>query len=84
MTLHYPTDPTVQIKKPSKLDEMLDIAWKLSVGFPHVRVDLYCVSDKIYFSELTFIHGSGFEKFDPESYDSLFGSWIDISTIRIM
>ncbi|KDR94658.1 TupA-like ATPgrasp [Peptoclostridium litorale DSM 5388] len=78
MTLHYPTDPTVHIKRPSKLGEMLDIAKKLSSGFPHVRVDLYSIADKIYFGELTFIHGSGFEKFDPAEFDERFGKWMSL------
>lgn len=40
--------------KPNKLEEMIRISRVLSEGIPFVRVDLYCIKDNIYFSELTF------------------------------
>lgn len=61
------------IKKPEKLDEMIEIAEKLSTGFSHVRVDLYYISGKIYFGEMTFTNGSGFEFFRPDSADYMLG-----------
>ncbi|WP_050069922.1 ATP-grasp fold amidoligase family protein [Anaerosalibacter massiliensis] len=42
------------IKKPKRIDEMFEIARKLSNKFTYVRVDLYYYDDKIYFGELTF------------------------------
>lgn len=45
--------------KPKKLNEMLEIAANLSKDFKFVRVDLYCVRDKIYFGELTFTPAAG-------------------------
>ncbi|HKM05540.1 MAG TPA: ATP-grasp fold amidoligase family protein [Sphaerochaeta sp.] len=75
---HYPNS-TYDIPKPGKWDEMLEIARKLSVGFPQVRVDLYVDADeKILFGELTFFHFSGFEPFEPASYDQLLGSWVQL------
>lgn len=67
-----------QIEKPKKYSEMLKIAQTLSEGFPHVRVDLYNVNDSIYFGELTFYDGSGFSPFEPEEWDYIFGSWIQL------
>lgn len=61
------------IPKPENFDKMIDIARKLSVGFSHVRVDLYNVNGKIYFGEMTFTNGSGFEKINPESADRMLG-----------
>lgn len=78
LTIKYPRDPNKTIARPDKLDEMLDVARKLSAGIPHVRVDLYSIGDKIYFGELTFTHGSGYEPFYPESYNELFGSWLKL------
>lgn len=48
--------PSVEppLEKPQQLDAMLAMARKLSKAFTYVRVDLYCIEDKIYFGELTF------------------------------
>lgn len=75
---YYPNSG-YEISKPKQWNEMLEIAKKLSVGFPQVRVDLYVDSDgQILFGELTFFHFSGFEPFEPASYDELLGSWIEL------
>ena len=55
----YPL-PSTPPKQPSCLSEMTRIAMKLSASFPLVRVDLYCVEDKVYFGELTFSPENGF------------------------
>lgn len=67
-----------QIEKPEKLDEMCEMARKLSKGIPHVRVDLYCVKGQIYFGELTFFDSSGMAEFNPEEWNYTFGSWIKL------
>lgn len=65
-----------KIMKPDDLDEMLNMANKLSSEMPFIRVDLYDVCGKIYFGELTFFPSSGFEKFNPEEYDKILGEMI--------
>lgn len=77
-------DPPSEIppEKPKCLDKMLEIADQLSAGMPHVRVDLYCVNGKIYFGELTFFAGSGFERISPNKWDYELGSWIQLSQIQ--
>ena len=65
-------------EKPVCFDEMKRIAAKLSVGFPHVRVDLYEVNGKVYFGEMTFFHWSGMTPFNPEEWDYKFGEWIKL------
>ena len=57
------------IEKPEKLEEMLQLAEKLSKDIPFIRVDFYFVDGKIYFSELTFFPSSGFVAFDPPEWD---------------
>lgn len=47
-------DMTIDIPRPKKLDEMIEIANKLANSFPHVRVDLYYVNEEIIFGEMTF------------------------------
>lgn len=58
-----------ELKCPKQFEKMKEIVLKLCQGFDHVRVDLYIVNDKIYFGEMTFTNGSGFEKITPEKYD---------------
>ncbi len=67
------------ILKPEKFDEMLKICEILSKDFPQVRVDLYNVSGKIYFGELTFFHFAGLEPFKPRKWDYIFGEFWDLS-----
>lgn len=64
-----------KFNKPDNLKEMITVAKKLSEDFDYVRVDLYNLNGKIYFGELTFTHGSGFEKFSPDSIDIEWGSY---------
>ena len=65
-----------QIKKPQNFDLMIQLASKLSKGYPHIRVDFYEVNGKVYFGELTLYHWSGFVPFNPSKYDKMFGDWI--------
>lgn len=73
----YPSDK-VNIDKPVTFDEMIELAEKLSNKIPFLRVDFYEVNGKIYFGELTFYPGSGFEKFEPEEWDYNLGKWIKL------
>lgn len=74
---YYPNSDRL-IKRPEKLDDMLEIARRLSKGFPFVRVDLFQIAQRIVFGEMTFFPGSGFEPFEPEEYDELLGSWLEL------
>ncbi|MEF2093911.1 ATP-grasp fold amidoligase family protein [Bacillus sp. CFBP9009] len=74
---HY-ENSTKKLKKPLGFDEMISLSKRLSKEMPHVRVDFYDINGKIYFGELTFYHFSGFEKFEPEKYDRIFGDWLNI------
>lgn len=67
---------TERPEKPSLYDKMIEIAESLSQGFPEVRVDLYLCNNRVYFGELTFFDGGGFDGFEPDSWDEIFGSWI--------
>lgn len=55
--------------KPKNFELMVELARKLSEGFPQVRVDFYNIDGKIYFGEMTFTSGSGLEPIVPESID---------------
>lgn len=69
-------------EKPSNFDEMIEVAKKLSEGIPFVRIDLYNINNKIYFSEMTFFPGSGFSPFSPEEAETTLGSWIELPKIE--
>lgn len=66
------------IPKPNNLQEMFEVADRLSVGFKFVRVDLYNVRGEIYFGEMTFYPASGFDPNLLAETDLLFGSLINI------
>ncbi len=66
------------IEKPVCFDEMKLITEKLSVGMPHVRIDLYEVNGKVFFGEFTFSHHAGMVPFHPEKWDYVFGSWLKL------
>ena len=67
-----------EMSQPLNFQEMIEIVKKLSEGLGYVRVDLYNVRGKIYFSELTFFDGSGFDRFNPEKWDYIFGEWLKL------
>lgn len=62
------------LPRPENLDEMFRIARLLSVGIPHLRVDLYNVDGKIYFGETTFFTASGFDANRLPEADLYFGN----------
>ncbi len=65
-------------KRPHHLEEMTDIAGRLSKGHKFVRIDLYEHEDRVYFSEYTIIPNGGFMKFVPEEYDLKIGQMLDL------
>lgn len=71
------------VEKPVNFEKMCEIARLLSQGFSHVRVDLYNVNGEIYFGEMTFTNGSGFEEITPDEADMMLGQlWKLDTTIR--
>ena len=78
---HYPNSKK-SIDKPKNLDKMLQFSKKLSTNIPFVRVDFYEINDELFFGELTFYPGSGFEEFTPSKWDYKLGDMLDISGIR--
>lgn len=64
--------------KPNHLENMLAIASALSEGIPFCRIDLYDFNDHVYFGEVTFTPGGGFDKFDSYETDLQFGNQINL------
>lgn len=65
-------------QKPSRFEEMKQLAELLSANIPQVRVDFYEVNGTVYFGEMTFSHWSGMMPFEPEEWDYKFGDWIKL------
>ena len=70
------TDYNHQEVMPENLDEMISIAERLSKDLKFVRVDLYNISGKIYFGEITFYPAGGVGSFTPDEWDAKLGSWL--------
>lgn len=59
---------------PPQLAEMIAVAQRLGADTDFVRVDLYCVGDRVVFGELTSFPAGGDSPFDPEYFNHEFGS----------
>ncbi|MFA5576792.1 MAG: ATP-grasp fold amidoligase family protein [Tissierellaceae bacterium] len=80
VTQHYKSSKTIR-EKPKDIDMCFELGRKLAEAFPHARIDFYIIKGRILFSEVTFFNWSGLSKFNPEEYDELFGSYLDLTTI---
>ncbi|WP_164870779.1 ATP-grasp fold amidoligase family protein [Mesobaculum littorinae] len=68
-TDRHETDP----KLPANLSDAVEIAYDLSRGFDHIRVDLYSVRGEIWFGELTPFHVGAKCSFDDPGADAWIG-----------
>lgn len=65
--------------RPKKLNLMFSLASKLSAPFSHARIDFFILKDdSLMLGEITFFSGSGFTRFNPDSYDKYLGSLINL------
>lgn len=76
---HYPNSKE-NIPKPKNYELMIELAEKLAKGITFIRVDFYEINERVFFGELTFFPGSGFEEFTPEEYDEFLGEMLDLSS----
>lgn len=67
-------DESPSILPPVYFNEMKKISAILAKDFPLVRIDFYETSEGIYIGEITLHHGSGHDRFFPESYDAFYGN----------
>ncbi|WP_169514416.1 ATP-grasp fold amidoligase family protein [Gelidibacter mesophilus] len=66
------------VDRPKNLELLIDLAETLAKPFPYVRVDFYVIKDNIFFGELTFHHGGGYEQFTPDKWDLYYGNKIPL------
>ncbi len=67
---------------PHNIDQMIEIAEKLSKGFPFARIDLYNIQGRIYFGEITFYPWSGYVRYTPDNFDYQLGEQFVIDTTQ--
>ena len=79
---HYPRSEE-EIQRPINFELMVKLAEQLSRGIPFVRVDIYEIGGKVYFGEMTFYPGAGFEEFSPAEYDEKLGEMIRLPEEKI-
>lgn len=78
---HYPSS-SKKIKKPFNYNLMLKFSKILSDNIPFVRVDWYEINGKLYFGEMTFYPGNGYEEFKPLEWDKKIGDLIKLPSKR--
>ena len=77
-------DPNAAVppSKPQEFEKMKEIATILSKGIPHVRIDLYDISGRIYVGEMTFYHNGGFGPVSPDEWNYKLGQMITLPTME--
>ena len=73
LDVHYGKHRRQEIEKPAHMDEMIEIAKKLSAGFPFARVDFFDLPDKVYCAELTLYPGGGLNYYYPREFNVKMG-----------
>lgn len=79
---HYRNTST-KIEKPQNYNKMIELSEKLSKDIPFVRVDWYEIKGRLYFGELTFFPGGGFEEFTPDEWDYKLGEKLKLPKKKI-
>ncbi|MBR4470629.1 MAG: hypothetical protein IKS54_04865 [Erysipelotrichaceae bacterium] len=77
MVSQYKVSKTISPPPPA-LEEMVKLSKILAADTMHLRVDWYSVNGRLYFGELTFFDGSGFDPYDKYEDDLMLGSWITL------
>ena len=80
----FPPQPEHSITKPTNLDKMIEIAQRLSMGYPFVRVDLFEINVGVFFGELTFYPISGMGPYSPGFYDEKIGELLRLPDEKLV
>lgn len=73
-----PADSQRALEMPENLKTMVEKAEILAAGCSFARVDFYEVEGQVFFGEFTLFPACGLGLFDPEEWDLVLGSWIDL------
>ena len=73
-----------EVNKPECLDQLLELAAKLSRDFALARVDFYVLNDNtIKFGEITFYSAGGWANWQPPEWDLRLGDMLTLPKARI-
>lgn len=70
------------LPRPDNIDQLFELASRLSEGFPFVRMDFFDVGERIYFGEFTFYPASGYDPNRLPETDLMFGKKIDLGLVK--
>lgn len=70
-----------EITDKTPINNMIDLAEKLSKKFSFVRVDFYCIKNKPIFGELTFTDGAGSDPWSPIDFDKEIAKEIELKKV---
>lgn len=73
-------DFNADIELPGNFNQMYFLSEQLAEKIENefVRIDFYCVNNKVYFSEITFFPCGGMIPFEPMEWDSKLGELIKL------
>lgn len=74
-------DANYNIKLDPNWEKMIKISETLSSDFPQVRMDFVVSDGKFYLTEFTFFPASGYDLFEPNSFDLELGQLLDLNEI---
>lgn len=66
------------IEKPLAWEEMKKLASEISANQPHVRIDFYCIGERVFIGEYTLFQGGGMKPFIPKEWDFILGNLINL------
>lgn len=72
----------IEIKRPNDLSDMVQYAEMIAKDWPFARIDFYECNGNLYFGEVTYYPGGGWEPFNPIEWDYKLGEWIDLEGIK--
>lgn len=78
MRTDFQGHPTTNVRQPSKFNEMVEYAKKLSEPFKFVRVDFYEIDGTVYLGELTFTPGANYFRYKNHEDEIKLGNMLKL------
>lgn len=78
LTNHWHPNAVVTPSKPVQFEKMVELAERISKGFPHLRIDFYEANGKIFVGEFTFYDMAGYLQIHPDEWETEWGNLINL------